>query len=194
MDRLWLKRRIYILGGLTILLFLLQIIGSLFPVHLLQYGIIPRSSEGLFGIFISPFIHGSWSHLFSNLLPFLILSFLLMTQSLREYCYSSIFIIIISGLLVWLFGRNAIHVGASGWIFGLWSLLIAHAFTRHKNIGIVIALFVLFYYGSMAYVIIPGQLRVSTESHIAGVISGLLYAWCARKIIRRKSRVVEIIK
>ncbi|MGX8894747.1 rhomboid family intramembrane serine protease, partial [Enterobacter cloacae] len=100
MDRLWLKRRIYILGGLTILLFLLQIIGSLFPVHLLQYGIIPRSSEGLFGIFISPFIHGSWSHLFSNLLPFLILSFLLMTQSLREYCYSSIFIIIISGLLV----------------------------------------------------------------------------------------------
>ena len=157
MDRLWLKRRIYILGGLTILLFLLQIIGSLFPVHLLQYGIIPRSSEGLFGIFISPFIHGSWSHLFSNLLPFLILSFLLMTQSLREYCYSSIFIIIISGLLVWLFGRNAIHVGASGWIFGLWSLLIAHAFTRHKIIDIVIALFVLFYYGSMAYGLIPGQ-------------------------------------
>lgn len=194
MDRLWLKRRIYILGGLTILLFLLQIIGSLFPVHLLQYGIIPRSSEGLFGIFISPFIHGSWSHLFSNLLPFLILSFLLMTQSLREYCYSSIFIIIISGLLVWLFGRNAIHVGASGWIFGLWSLLIAHAFTRHKIIDIVIALFVLFYYGSMAYGLIPGQLGVSTESHIAGVISGLLYAWWARKIIRRKSRVVEIVK
>lgn len=75
MDRLWLKRRIYILGGLTILLFLLQIIGSLFPVHLLQYGIIPRSSEGLFGIFISPFIHGSWSHLLVIYYLFLSLAF-----------------------------------------------------------------------------------------------------------------------
>ncbi|SUC12006.1 Uncharacterised protein [Proteus mirabilis] len=39
-----------------------------------------------------------------------------MTQSLREYCYSSIFIIIISGLLVWLFGRTlfmSVQVGGS---------------------------------------------------------------------------------
>ncbi|WP_109398993.1 rhomboid family intramembrane serine protease [Proteus sp. TJ1640] len=194
MDKVWFKKRLSFLGGLTIILVLLQLINSLFSISLLQWGIIPRTGEGLMGIFIAPFIHGSWSHLFSNLLPFLILSFLSMTQSLREYVLSSIFIIIVSGLLVWIFGRSAIHVGASGWIFGLWSLLIAHAFTRRKIIDIVIALFVLFYYGSMAYGLIPGQLGVSTESHIAGVVAGLLYAWCARKLIRRKSQVVEVAK
>ncbi|MEY0452487.1 rhomboid family intramembrane serine protease [Proteus terrae] len=118
MDKIWFKKRLTFLGGLTIILVLLQLINSLLPISLLQWGIIPRTGEGLIGIFIAPFIHGSWSHLFSNLLPLLILSFLSMTQSLREYVLSSIFIIIVSGLLVWIFGRSAVHVGASGWIFG----------------------------------------------------------------------------
>ncbi|MEQ4924696.1 rhomboid family intramembrane serine protease [Proteus hauseri] len=189
-----LKKRLYFLCGLTITLILLQLIGSILPISLLEWGVIPRTGEGFIGIFIAPFVHGSWSHLFSNLLPLLILSFLSMTQSLREYITASIFIIIVSGLLVWIFGRNAIHVGASGWIFGLWALLIAHAFTRHKFIDIIIALFVLFYYSSMAYGLIPGQLGVSTESHISGVIAGLLYAWCARQVVKRKSRVIEVAK
>lgn len=194
MNNIWLKKRLLFLSGLTITLILLQLINSLFPMVLVQWGIEPRTSKGLIGILIAPFLHGSWSHLFSNLLPLLILSFLLMTQSLREYIQASFFIIIVSGLLVWVFGRQAIHVGASGWIFGLWALLIAHAFTRHKIIDILVALFVLFYYGSMAYGLIPGQIGVSTESHIAGVVAGLLYAWSARKIIRRKSRVIEVTK
>ncbi|QAV23087.1 rhomboid family intramembrane serine protease [Proteus hauseri] len=189
-----LKKRFYFLCGLTLTLILLQLIGSILPIPLLEWGVIPRTGEGFIGIFIAPFVHGSWSHLFSNLLPLLILSFLSMTQSLREYVTASIFIIFFSGLLVWIFGRHAIHVGASGWIFGLWALLIAHAFTRHKVIDIVIALFVLFYYGTMAYGLIPGQLGVSTESHIAGVIAGLLYAWCARRVVKRKSRVIEVAK
>lgn len=192
MNSKGLKKRFYFLCGLTITLILLQLIGHLLPIPLLQWGIIPRTGEGFIGIFIAPFIHGSWSHLFSNLLPLLILSFLSMTQSLREYVFASLFIIFVSGLLVWIFGRQAIHVGASGWIFGLWALLIAHAFTRHKVIDVVIALFVLFYYGSMAYGLIPGQLGVSTESHIAGVVAGLLYAWCARKLVRHKSRVTQV--
>ncbi len=45
-----------------------------------------------------------------------------MTHSIRYYVLTSLFIIFTEGILVWLFGRPAIHVGASGWIFGLWGL------------------------------------------------------------------------
>jgi membrane associated rhomboid family serine protease len=46
----------------------------------------------------------------------------------------------------------------------------------------------------MAYGLIPGQLGVSTESHIAGVVAGLFYAWCAKKLVRRKSQIIEVAK
>ncbi len=104
MDRLLAKKEeFYILGGLTILL-LITNYRSLFPVHLLQYGIIPRSSERFirYLLFHLLFMAHGLTFLVIYYL-FLYLAFLLMTQSLREYCYSSIFIIIISGLLVWLF-------------------------------------------------------------------------------------------
>lgn len=194
MDKFKLKRKFIFLASLTILLILIQIINLLSSSALLQWGILPRTESGLLGILVAPFIHASWSHLFSNLVPLLVLSFLLMTQSLRQYIQASLFIIIISGLLVWIFGRAAIHIGASGWIFGLWALLIAHAFTRHTIIDIIVALLVLFYYGSIAYGLIPGQLGISTEYHITGVVAGLFYAWCARALRRRKSKLTAISK
>ncbi|TOM55179.1 rhomboid family intramembrane serine protease, partial [Vibrio parahaemolyticus] len=71
----------------------------------------------------------------------------------------------VGGLAVWLLGRNAIHIGASGWVFGLWGLLIAQGFLRRKWVDIAIALFVLFYFGTMASGLLPINLYISTESH-----------------------------
>lgn len=79
-----------------------------------QYGIYPRQLDSLRGIFAAPFLHGNLGHLLNNLVGLIIFSGLLFVHSLKRYLWSSVFIITLSGLLVWLFARNALHIGASG--------------------------------------------------------------------------------
>lgn len=85
------------------------------------------------------------------------MSGLLLYQSIRQFIYASLFIIIMGGLLVWLFGSSAIHIGASGWIFGLWALLLTQGVLRRNKIDIIIAVIVLIYFGGMASGLLPGQ-------------------------------------
>ncbi|CDH00454.1 Similar to putative membrane protein (fragment) [Xenorhabdus bovienii str. feltiae Moldova] len=112
--KLWLKKRLSILIGLTAILIFVHLISTLTGSALNHFGIIPRYFQGLIGIPLSPFLHGSWKHLFSNLPALLMLSTLLMTHSIRYYVLASLFIIFMEGTLVWLFGRTSIHIGASG--------------------------------------------------------------------------------
>ena len=172
----WLKHRVYTLAALAILLIAIQCVNSLCGGRLAALGILPRTLDGLWGIPLSPFIHGDWRHLLSNLPILLVLSALLMTHTVRDYLFSSLAIILIGGLLVWLFARPAYHIGASGWIFGLWALLLAQAITRRRILDLLFALLVLFYYGSIAAGLLPGDPYISTESHIAGAIAGVIYA------------------
>ncbi|WP_273838775.1 rhomboid family intramembrane serine protease [Providencia rettgeri] len=178
--------RVTLLVALVAILVGIQLINSLTAGGLIPFGIIPRTVNGLVGILFAPFIHGSWDHLLSNLPPLIILSALLLHRTIKFYLVASLFIIVVGGLLVWLVGRNAVHVGASGWIFGLWGLLIAQGFLRRKITDIAIALLVLFYFGAMASGLLPVHQYISTESHIAGALSGILFAWIITK--REKSR------
>lgn len=174
--------KIYLRNGLYFVLFLMAVqllttLTTLTGGGLTALGIEPRTVNGLFGIFLAPFIHSSWGHLFSNLPPLLILSVLLMIPSVKHYIKASLFIIIVGGLLVWLFGRTAVHVGASGWIFGLWALLIYQGIFRRKPLDIIIGIVVLIYYGGMISGLFPGQQFVSVESHLSGAAAGVLFGW-----------------
>ncbi|GKX56077.1 rhomboid family intramembrane serine protease [Leminorella grimontii] len=182
----WLKHRVYTLAALAALLILIQCANTLFGGRLATLGILPRSLDGLWGIPLAPFIHGDWRHLFSNLPILLFLSALLMTHSIRDYLFSSLTIIFIGGLLVWLFARPAYHIGASGWIFGLWALLLAQAITRRRLLDLLFALLVLVYYGSIAAGLLPSDPYISTESHIAGAAAGVLYAVFTKRRDRLK--------
>lgn len=190
--KIWLKQRFLFLSLLTVFLIFIQLINSL--IGITQWGILPRTSEGLIGIFFAPFIHGSWGHLFSNLPPLLILSALLLSQSLKQYICASLFIIIAGGLMVWIIGRDAIHIGASGWIFGLWALLLTQGVLRRQAIDIIIGLVVLIYFSGMATGLLPGQQYISTESHIAGAIAGIFYGWCSYRKTKRCSTVESVNK
>ncbi|NIH18776.1 rhomboid family intramembrane serine protease [Morganella morganii] len=171
--------KIYLRNGLYFVLFLIavQLLTTLTGGGLTALGIEPRTVNGLFGIFFAPFIHSSWGHLFSNLPPLVILSVLLMIPSVKHYIKASLFIIIVGGLLVWLFGRTAVHVGASGWLFGLWALLIYQGIFRRKPLDIIIGIVVLIYYGGMISGLFPGQQFVSVESHLSGAVAGVLFGW-----------------
>ena len=176
-----LKGKIKFLFTLCAFLTGVQAVNFLLHYKLNQYGIQPRQLSSLWTIFTAPFLHGSVYHLANNLVGLCIFSSLYFVHSLRRYIYSSIIIIIITGLLVWFFARGATHIGASGWVFGLWSLCIATAWFERRVINIVIACFVILFYGGFIYGVLPHDARVSFESHLFGVVAGIICAYVNAK-------------
>ncbi len=140
------------------------------------FGLEPRDLDGADGILFSPLLHGDWAHLGSNLAAFIVLAALTLLDGIRRFAKASAIIIIGGGLLLWLFGRGGVHVGASGWIFGLWAMVIAQAWYDRRWRNIIIALGVLIFYGSMALGFLPLQAGVSFESHLFGAIAGVFAA------------------
>jgi membrane associated rhomboid family serine protease len=151
---------------------------------LTQWGIHPRQLSSLWTIFTAPFLHASFGHLMNNLAGFSVLAFLVLLRGKACFIQSSVIIIVIGGLLVWMFARSANHIGASGWIFGLWSLLLAMAWFERSFTSIALAIAVLFFYGGMIWGILPLRSFVSFESHLFGLIAGILAAFLWRKGLR----------
>ncbi len=156
--------------------------------ELSRFGIFPRIVETLPHIYSAPLLHGNTAHLVNNLIGLMVFSGLCLLRGIKFYLWSSFIIVTLTGLMVWLFARPAIHIGASGWIFGLWSLTIAMAWFDRRFINIVIAVFVIFFYGGMFYGVLPGRPGVSFESHLFGAVAGVICALLMAKT-RRYERV-----
>ena len=108
------KQHIRLVLAIFLLLSSIEIINLLTGRMLNHLGNIPRYVPGLRGIVLGPFLHGSLQHYFSNIIPLCIFSYLLLQYGLKRYMQLTLWIILITGLLVWLFGRPATHIGASG--------------------------------------------------------------------------------
>jgi membrane associated rhomboid family serine protease len=142
-----------------------------------HYGISPRNLASIWTIITAPLLHWNIGHLANNLFGLCIFSALCLIHSSRRYLLNSGFIIIFSGLLVWLFARPGMHLGASGWVFGLWGLCIAGAWFERRFVNIVVAVFVLIFYGGLVYGVLPLNSGISFESHLFGAIVGIYCAW-----------------
>lgn len=163
-------------------MYVVQIINVMNNGSLLPYGIHPRDFGGLPMILTSPFIHGNWPHLINNTIGLVTFSLLCMMRGIRFYVLASLFIIVVGGLMVWALARPAVHIGASGWIFGLWSLTIALAWFERSILNILISVAVIVVYGGMAFGLLPTSPHISFEAHIAGAFAGVLAAgFFARK-------------
>jgi len=170
----WQKHSVLI--WLVLIMVAVHLVNSYTGGALMQFGIFPRNVSTLWHIFTAPFIHGNLMHLVNNLIGLVIFGTLCLLQSVNYFFKTSLFIIVVTGLLVWLFGREAMHIGASGWIYGLWSLCIVTAWYNRSFSNIVVAFAVIFFYGGMVYGVLPLDPSVSFESHLFGVIAGALAA------------------
>ena len=81
------------------------------------------------------------------------------------------------GALLWLFGRNAAHVGMSGVIFGFLGYLLAAAWFTRAASDLLVAAGVLVFYGGMLAGIKPVRDGTSWEGHLFGLLAGLARAW-----------------
>jgi membrane associated rhomboid family serine protease len=141
-----------------------------------QLGTIPRYVPGLKGIILGPFVHGSLQHYFSNIIPLCIFTYLLLQYGLNRYLQVTLWIMITSGLLVWLFARPATHIGVSGVVYGYFGYLVLAGFLSGKFKLIIISALVAFFYGGLIFGILPSSPFVSWESHLFGFIAGLVAA------------------
>ena len=160
------------------LLFLAHLLNHLFAMRFLQFGIVPRTAQGLLGILFSPFLHGNTAHLLANCSALVALIFFLFANKKYRAEEALLWIWFLSGLGTWLIGRGApaVHVGASGVIYGLISYLFFAGFWMKGWRPVVVALLILLLYGGAIYGVIPGETRMSWEGHLSGALAGLAVA------------------
>ncbi len=164
---------------LVVVVWLIEIIDWVFFNNTLDHlGILPRQINGLRGILFAPFLHGGFSHLMANTIPFVILGFLVMLRHRSRILIVSALILLISGFGTWLIApANTVHIGASGLIFGYFAFLIVNAWYERSAGAIVLAILVIIVYGGLLAGVLPAGNSISWQGHIFGLIGGGLAAF-----------------
>jgi membrane associated rhomboid family serine protease len=170
------------------LLWLVKLVEIGLGLSFVKGGVFPHHLKGLHGILTSPFIHSGFSHLVSNSVPFFILLFVLV-YFYRSFSYRIFWqIYLLSGICVWIFGREAWHIGASGVVYGLAAFHFVSGIIRNDVRLLTISVVVVFLYGGMVWGMFPINPDVSWESHLWGAVSGVLLALYYRKYNIRRNQ------
>ncbi len=150
----------------------------------LQYGIVPRHFSSLLGIVWAPFLHGSLAHITANTIPLLVLGAVICARGKPEFYLVTLFGIVITGALTWVFARPAAHVGASGLIFCYFGYLASLAWFNRTIGTLLLSVACLVAYGGIIRGILPTNTEISWEGHFAGLVTGVLLAWFTAKLKR----------
>ncbi|WP_109665929.1 rhomboid family intramembrane serine protease [Roseicyclus mahoneyensis] len=144
------------------------------------FGLIPRQVSGLDGVIAMPLLHASFAHLMANTPPLLVMGGLLLATTTRALLAVNALVIGLGGGLVWLFASSAIHIGASGLVFGWFGFLVARGLVDRSPVTLGAALVVGVLYGSLLWGVLPGQAGVSWEAHLFGAVAGAVAAFLVR--------------
>ncbi len=125
---------------LVLMLWGVEIINFAWGHQLCRGGILPRTLSGLGGIPLSPFLHTSPGHLLFNTGPLIILGSLVLLSDPRPFLKTTLLIILVGGMGIWLIGRPSYHVGASALIFGYLGFLLARGVLNRRLASMTIAL------------------------------------------------------
>ncbi len=145
--------------------------------------LLPRRFDGLPGIFGMPFVHGSLGHLVANSGPLLVFGAMLLGRGVGYYLSVTLAVAVLAGLLLWLFGRDAGHIGASGLAFGLFGFLIVRGLYERRATSIAVSVVVTVFYGGMVFGVLPSagdgtqwEGQVSWDGHLFGLLGGVALA------------------
>ncbi len=178
------QRAAVLFGGLG-LVWAVSLYAFADPNALYFLALVPRRVDGLPGVIGMPFVHGSMWHLVANTLSLIPLAAILLVRGTRYYLTTIAWIIVAGGLCVWLLGRDAVHVGASGLVFGLVGFLIVRGLYERALTSLLVSLVVVLLYGGTIWGIVPQGGGISWEAHLFGLIAG---AATARVFVGRSSR------
>ena len=148
----------------------------MFHQDLVWLGVYPQQMHGLLGIITAPLVHGSLEHIFNNTLSILLLGSFILYGYPKSRWRVIIFVWSMSGVGVWMFAREAYHIGASGLTHGLFFYLFVVSLFRRDKSSIAIMMAAFFMYGGMTMTIFPREEGISFEYHLFGGLSGAIAA------------------
>jgi len=148
-----------------------------FRIDLNDFGIYPRTLEGARGILLSPFLHGDINHLYNNSIPLFVLLAAL-RYFYREQTYKVLgYGILLSGFITWVIARDAYHIGASGLIYVLVSFIFFKGIRTKYYRLVALSFAVILVYGGLVWYVFPDVKEgISWEGHLAGLITGFVFA------------------
>ncbi len=173
------KSNFSILGTMVLILWGVFFI-SLADKRLLYLGIIPRRIYGLSGVLLAPFLHANFNHLFFNTIPLIVLSNFLLINGLHYFLGVTLIITLLSGLLIWCFAKEELHIGASAVITGYWGLLVCNVYQQGTMTAIILGAVSVYYFAGILYGVFPGEKGVSWQGHLFGLIAGLTTGYLIR--------------
>ncbi len=161
---------------LVVVFILVKLAEITFDTQFGQYGIFPRKTSGLIGIFTFPFIHADWKHLTNNSTAILILGTMLYHFYRELASKTLLWVYLLSGVWLWMGGRPNFHIGASGIVYALFSFLFVSGLLRRHLKLMALSLLVVFLYGSLVWGVLPIDHSISYEGHLFGLLAGIVVA------------------
>ena len=179
-DQRKITRSFFFPALLVLLIWLVKLFEITFDIDLTGYGLWPLQWKGLIGIVTAPLLHANLSHLSANSFPLFFLGALLF-YFYKPLAWRVFFLIwFLTGLWVWVFARGeAVHIGASGVVYGLAAFLFLSGILRRDNKLMAITLLIAFIYGGLVWGVFPQffpNQPISWESHLMGLLAGTVLA------------------
>jgi membrane associated rhomboid family serine protease len=167
-----------LLGAMVALMWVIELINSVDSYKLDQDGLYPHNVDRIWGIFTTPFLHASWSHLIGNTIPFVFMGVLIALEGARRLAAVTLIVIVLGGLGTWLLSPAGVPVvGASGVVFGYATYLLTRGFFNHSLIEILAGVVVVAVFGTALLASLVPHGNVSWQGHLCGGIAGVIAAW-----------------
>ena len=164
-----------VMGVVTAALWIIQIVNAARHYSLDRFGLRPRRIDGLWGILTQPLLHQSYGHLLSDTAPLVAIGWVLLLSGVRTWLTVTMLAVVVGGLATWVVAPAGVIVGSSGLVFGWLGYLIARAYFSRKLRWIVVAVVVLFFFGTLLTKLLPSyDSNVSWQSHACGFGAGSL--------------------
>lgn len=186
----WLRPYV-IVAFLVAVMWAVELVDLIPGTNLDQWGIGPRSTEGLVGVVTASFLHNGFGHLISNTIPFLILGGLIAASGVARYFQVTLLVGLVAGLGTWLVGpERTNHIGASALVFGYLTYLLARGFFERKLTYLAVGAVVLFLYGGVLWGVVPRP-GISWQGHVMGAIGGVIAAYAFHATRRAETSPAE---
>ncbi len=172
------RQGLALLAGIVAFMWVIEVINTIDSNRLDNDGIVPRDFDRLWGIFTSPFIHGSFAHLISNTIPFVFMGVIIALQGVRRLALVTLIVIVVGGLGTWLIApANSVTFGASGVVFGYATYLLTRGLFDRSPLEIFTGVIVGAIWGAALIASLVPHYGISWQAHACGAIGGVIAAW-----------------
>lgn len=186
------QRKGSVVAALLVLLTLLLLFKYGAPTWFgeISWAVFPQNTHQWKGIWLGAFIHGSWDHLWGNVVALSIFTTLFLIQFPRHWLRFWVLQHVIASFLLWLIGNvgmspsqiGTAHIGASIWVYAFGGFILTVGILQRTKQSMAIFFLVLLVYGGFFWGLLPIDPKVSWQGHVSGLLTGIFIAlWMSKR-------------